>query len=386
MIRPWAGTPRGGDRADDALADADAGGLVDPEEALAGAFAELVGVVHVDEHDDAGLGSGGDHRGVEDDLEDAVEVEGGGEGLAEAPELAAHLVAGGGEGLHVRLGLGGHAVERERELGHLVAPVDGHAHVEVAFADAFGGGRELGERAGGGAGEPGGEADRAHGRGGDHGGEGPVHGGDVGGDGADAQREEGVGEVPAPGFGAADLEGGRAGVLEDDVGVRDAGEAAEELAVDGAEGAEDGGGAVRVLDFGLGAERHDRGRSGVGDGLAAVDPGAFGGLRADVGARVLADRGEAGEDDAVDHGAVDEELGHLDRVGLVAATVVERHGRRGGLDAFADGAEGGVDHRHRGVREGVAAGVRQVGHDGSDEDGPDQNRPEHDDEERRGEP
>src|SRR5690606_11235579 len=227
------GGAAGRDGADDALADSDGDRFGGAELAFAGPLEELVGVGDVDEHDQAGLGVGGDHRGVEDDLEDPVEVEGGGERLTEPAELASHLVAGGGEGLHVGLGLGGHAVEAERELGDLVAAVDGDAGVEVAARDPFGRGREFDERAGGGAREPGGQRHGAHRRGGHHRRECPVHEGEVGGGGADAQRQEGVGGDPAAGSGPGG-QGPVAPVLQDQFGVGGGGDRFEQFRVDGA--------------------------------------------------------------------------------------------------------------------------------------------------------
>ena len=77
-----------------------------------GAAGDEPAVRRVDEQHHAGPRAGRGQRGLQDDLQDPVQVVGAGQGVAEDGEMAAELVAAGGQRLHVRLQLAGHPVER----------------------------------------------------------------------------------------------------------------------------------------------------------------------------------------------------------------------------------------------------------------------------------
>ena len=173
---------RGRDETENAVTEAQPGpvrraAVGDPEthplEQVAARPATGVGQV-----DGAGLGPDTGHRGLEDDVQDPVEVVGAGQRVAEPGQVAAQLVAAVLQGADRSAQLAGHLVEGAGQLSDLVAATQvGDRGVEVAVGDAPGGKSELGQRPGRDPGQLPAEAHSQDDRRGEHGRQGGGEGG-----------------------------------------------------------------------------------------------------------------------------------------------------------------------------------------------------------------
>ncbi len=102
----------------------------------------------------AGPGTGRGERGLQDHLEDPVQVVGAGQRVAEHGEVPAQLVPAGGQRRHVGLHLPGHPVERAAQPAQLVRRADRDPGGQVAGRHPVGGGDQFGQRPGRAARQP----------------------------------------------------------------------------------------------------------------------------------------------------------------------------------------------------------------------------------------